>query len=59
MDEKKTALLYSNDKPTDKDLQRLSGFLEERYGEPLSIGWKHTPSITGGFRLVVGGNVYD
>jgi len=59
MDEKKTALLYSNDKPTEKDLQRLSEFLKERYGEPISIGWKHTPSVTGGFRLVVGGNVYD
>ncbi len=59
MDEKMTASLYSNDKPSEKDLKRLSDFLCEKYGTAVSIGWKHTPSITGGFRLVVGGNVYD
>lgn len=59
MSEKHTALLYSHDKPTEKDLERLSAFLEEKYHEHYSIGWKHNPAITGGFRLVVGGNVYD
>ncbi|MCR5474414.1 MAG: F0F1 ATP synthase subunit alpha [Lachnospiraceae bacterium] len=59
MSETRTALLYSSDKPTQKDLERLSAFLEEKYGEHYSIGWKHNPAITGGFRLVAGQNVYD
>ena len=59
MDEKKTAVLYSSEEPDRKDLERLSGFLLEKYKEPVSIGWKHSPEVTGGFRLVVGGDVYD
>ena len=59
MDEKMTAVLYSSDKPSDKDLGRLSEFLESRYGRPIAIGWKQSPEIEGGFRLVVGEDVYD
>lgn len=59
MGDKKTAVLYSHDKPTENDLSRLSDFLHEKYKEPVSIGWKHDASITGGFRLVVGTDVYD
>ncbi|MCR5686558.1 MAG: F0F1 ATP synthase subunit alpha [Lachnospiraceae bacterium] len=60
MDEKKmTAVLYSSEKPSDKDLERLADFLLKKYDEPVSIGWKNTPEVTGGFRLVVGGDVYD
>ncbi len=59
MGETVTALLYSNDKPSEKDLSRLSDFLKEKYNEPISIGWKHTPAITGGFRLIVGNDVFD
>ncbi|MCR5591475.1 MAG: F0F1 ATP synthase subunit alpha [Lachnospiraceae bacterium] len=59
MDEKMTAVLYSSEKPSDKDLKRLADFLLKKYDEPVSIGWKNTPEVTGGFRLVVGGDVYD
>ena len=59
MGEKKTAVLYSSQQPAEKDLGRLSAFLQEKYNEPVSIGWKHDPAVTGGFRLVVGTDVYD
>ena len=59
MNEKMTAVLYSSEKPAEKDLERLAGFLLEKYKEPVSIGWKHDESVTCGFRLVVGGDVYD
>ncbi len=59
MDNKKTAILYSNDKPLESDLKRLSDFLQKKYNEAVSIGWKHDPAVTGGFRLVVGTDVYD
>lgn len=59
MGEIRTAALYSSDKPSEKDLERLSQFLLDRYKEPISIGWKKSPEIEGGFRLIVGGDVYD
>ncbi len=59
MDKKNTAVLYSSVKPDQKDMERLSAFLQDRYKEPISIGWKQSPEVTGGFRLVVGGDVYD
>ena len=59
MDNKKTAILYSSDKPLESDLKRLSDFLQKKYNEAISIGWKHDPAVTGGFRLVVGTDVYD
>lgn len=59
MDEKKTAVLYSSEKPAEKDLERLAAFLIEKYNEPISIGWKKDPDVTCGFRLVVGSDVYD
>ena len=59
MEDKKTAVLYSSEEPSQKDLKRLADFLLEKYKETISIGWKSSPGITGGFRLVVGGDVYD
>ncbi len=59
MNEKKTALLYSSEKPSDKDLERLSAFIREKYKEQYSIGWKQDHTVTAGFRLVVGSDVYD
>ena len=59
MDKKKTAILYSSDSPSEQDLKRLSQFLQDKYNEPVSIGVKHDPTVTGGFRLVVGTDVYD
>ena len=59
MDNKKTAILYSSDKPSENDLKRLSDFLQKKYNEAVSIGWKNDPAVTGGFRLIVGTDVYD
>lgn len=59
MNEKLTAVLYSSEKPAEKDLARLADFLLDKYKEPVSIGWKHSSEVTGGFRLVVGSDVYD
>ncbi len=59
MDKKKTAVLYSSEQPEEKDLARLSDFLQKKYNENISIGWKHDPAVTGGFRLIVGSDVYD
>ena len=59
MNEKKTAVLYSSEQPAESDLARLADFLLEKYKEPISIGWKKSPEIEGGFRLIVGGDVYD
>ncbi len=59
MDDKKTAVLYSSEKPSDSDLARLAEFLRNKYDEPVSIGWKQSPGIDVGFRLVVGEDVYD
>ena len=59
MDKKKTAILYSSDSPSEQDLKRLLQFLQDKYNEPVSIGVKHDPTVTGGFRLVVGTDVYD
>ncbi len=59
MDEIRTALLYSSQKPSDEDLNRLADFLKNKYSRPISIGWKQTDEISGGFRLVVGNDVYD
>ena len=59
MNEKMTAVLYSSEKPAEKDLKRLADFLLKKYNEPVSIGWKQSNEVTGGFRLVVGGDVYD
>ena len=59
MDDKMTAVLYSSEQPSEKDLERLSAFLADKYKKPVSIGWKKSEKTTGGFRLVVGGDVYD
>ena len=59
MDDKMTAVLYSSEQPSEKDLERLSAFLADKYKKPVSIGWKKSEKTTGGFRLVAGGDVYD
>lgn len=53
------AVLYSSKKPTDADMARFAEFLKNRYGEDYSIGWKESDAYEGGFRLVVGTDVYD
>ncbi len=59
MDDRLTAVLYSSSEPDEADLKRLSEFLLDKYKENISIGWKKSVRTAGGFRLVVGNDVYD
>lgn len=59
MDDKMTAVLYSSEQPSEKDMERLSSFLGDKYKKNVSIGWEKSEKTTGGFRLVAGGDVYD
>ena len=59
MDDKMTAVLYSSEQPSEKDMERLSAFLGDKYQKNVSIGWKKSEKIKGGFRLVAGNDVYD
>ena len=54
-----TAVLYSSTEPDSADMDRLLQFLRDKYNEPVAIGWKKSNRTTGGFRLVVGDDVYD
>ena len=59
MDDKMTAVLYSSEQPSEKDMERLSAFLGDKYQKNVSIGWKKSEKTKGGFRLVAGNDVYD
>ena len=59
MDDKMTAVLYSSEQPSEKDMERLSAFLGDNYQKNVSIGWKKSEKTKGGFRLVAGSDVYD
>ena len=59
MDDKMTAVLYSSEQPSEKDMERLSAFLGDKYQKNVSIGWKKSEKTKGGFRLVAGSDVYD
>ena len=53
-----TAILYSAAAPSDKQKQRFQDFLAKKYG-PVALEWKQDDSLTGGFRLQVGPDLYD
>ncbi len=59
MDDKMTAVLYSSEQPAEKDMERLSAYLSDKYKTNVSIGWVKSEKTKGGFRLVAGGDVYD
>lgn len=55
----KTAVLYSNVPPDELQEKKFLSFLKEKYGEELSLVWKKDDTISGGFKLEVGLQVYD
>lgn len=63
MEEKKNkgmnAVLYSALKPEEERLKQFCSFLQERYGEEVSLTWQQEKDLQGGFRLEAGNDVYD
>ena len=55
----KTAILYSDSRPTEEQEKRFYSFLNGRYGSDIKLVWKETNAFPGGFRLEVGNEVYD
>ena len=53
------ALLYSAAPPTDEQKQRLTEFLERKYGAGALLTWREDAALKTGFRLEVGTAVYD
>lgn len=54
-----TAVLYSSEPPSGAQEARFVSFIKEKYGDKTSFVWKQSDKYKGGFRLVVGGDVYD
>ena len=59
MSEAKIAVLYSNTPPDETQKKRFLNFLTRKYGEGISLVFEKDSSITGGFRLEIGSEVYD
>ena len=55
---KKTAVLYSQVPPNEKQEQGFIKFLNDRYGD-TELVWKESRAFPGGFRLEVGAQIYD
>ena len=54
-----TALLRSNHRPTEEQLQRFDQFLSRTYQRKVPLQWECDESLQDGFRLQVGSDVYD
>ncbi|MBR3307702.1 MAG: F0F1 ATP synthase subunit alpha [Lachnospiraceae bacterium] len=55
----KKAFLYAPEKPDELQEKLLKDFLREKYSEGYEIVWREDESLSDGFRLVVGDDVYD
>ena len=53
------AYLYSSLRPDARQEEGFTAFLKERYREDIELFWVEEPSLTRGFRLEVGTDVYD
>lgn len=56
---KNTAYLYSAVKPDERQLKRFLSFAKSRLGDDCSLEWVNEPKLTDGFRLELGGDIYD
>ena len=56
--DKVVSILYSAKKPTDAQLEKIKKFLLEKY-ENDALEWKEDLTVTEGFRLEVGKEIYD
>ncbi|MCR5799289.1 MAG: F0F1 ATP synthase subunit alpha [Lachnospiraceae bacterium] len=55
----RNAILYSESAPRADQEVRFQAFLKDRYGEDIALVWKESHKYAGGFRLVVGNEIYD
>lgn len=55
----KTAVLYSDTPPNDNQEQKFLEFLKQKYNDDISLIWKKTDTLNGGFKLSVGSEIYD
>ncbi len=55
----KTAVLYSDTPPNDNQEQKFLEFLKQKYNDDISLVWKKTDTLNGGFKLSVGSEIYD
>ena len=58
-DQLENIFLESAAPPTEEQKRRLSAFVKRVHKIEAPIIWRENPSLTGGFRLYVGVNVYD
>lgn len=58
-DTQKKAILISADAPTEEQNQRFLTFLKQRYGNNVALEWRQDLSVTKGFMLEVGTDLYD
>ena len=56
--DKVVSILYSAKKPTDAQIEKIRKFLLEKY-ENDALEWKEDLTVTEGFRLEVGKEIYD
>ncbi len=59
MTEMINAVLYSDVPPNPEQERRFKTFLETKYGPEVSLQWIEDLSLQGGFKLIVGAEVYD
>ena len=53
------AVLYSDAPPTEEQTLRFNNFLKNRYGQEVTLVWKEDPSVSAGFKLVAGAEMFD
>jgi F-type H+-transporting ATPase subunit alpha len=53
------AFLYSNVAPDAQRKERFENFIKNKYGQDYELVWIEDESITSGFKLIVGNEVYD
>ncbi len=59
MDTNNKAYLFSNSRPSNAQIQRFESFLKQKYHHEFVLVFKEDFTITSGFKLVVGDEVYD
>ena len=53
------AILQSPSRPTPEQEKRLKAFIQRNYQEDIPLEWQADSSLSGGFRLHVGQDIYD
>ena len=53
------AILRSSTPPSEENKERLEAFLKQTYAREFTLEWEQDDSLTGGFVLQVGTDVYD